>query len=72
MRVAFVPSPTASGSAVAPVAGQGSHQLVATAAAEGLAVLPDGDGVGAGERSTVLRRCARCAGPPWHRGPEPW
>lgn len=34
--------------------GQGSHQLAAMAAADGLAVLPDGDGVAAGERVEVL------------------
>jgi len=34
--------------------GQGSHQLAAMAAANGLAVLPDGDGVGAGEDVTVI------------------
>ena len=33
----------------APVGAQGSHQLAATAAADGLAVLPDGDGVAAGD-----------------------
>src|SRR5690606_13821408 len=31
-----------------PIAAQGSHQLAASAAANGLAVLPDGDGVAAG------------------------
>jgi molybdopterin biosynthesis enzyme len=31
-----------------PVAGQGSHQLTASAGADALAVLPDGDGVRAG------------------------
>lgn len=34
--------------------GQGSHQLTGMAAANGLAVLPDGDGVGAGEVVTVI------------------
>ncbi|HEX2381852.1 MAG TPA: gephyrin-like molybdotransferase Glp [Acidimicrobiales bacterium] len=34
--------------------GQGSHQLAAMAAANGLAVLPDGDGVGAGETVSVI------------------
>jgi molybdopterin biosynthesis enzyme len=34
--------------------GQGSHQLSAMAAADGLAVLPDGDGVGAGDEVDVL------------------
>lgn len=34
--------------------GQGSHQLAAMAAANGLAVLPDGDGVAAGEHVDVL------------------
>jgi molybdenum cofactor synthesis domain-containing protein len=39
---------------VAPVAAQGSHQLVATSVAEGLAVVPDGDGIAAGEVVEVL------------------
>ncbi|HZU72881.1 MAG TPA: gephyrin-like molybdotransferase Glp [Acidimicrobiales bacterium] len=34
--------------------GQGSHVLTAMAAAQGLAVLPDGEGVGAGEAVDVL------------------
>jgi len=34
--------------------GQGSHQLAALAAANGLAVLPDGDGASAGERVRVM------------------
>lgn len=34
--------------------GQGSHQLAALAAANGLAVLPDGDGVGVGDRVRVM------------------
>jgi molybdopterin molybdotransferase len=34
--------------------GQGSHQLAAMAAADGLAVLPDGDGVDAGEPVEVM------------------
>jgi molybdenum cofactor synthesis domain-containing protein len=34
--------------------GQGSHQLASMAAANGLAVLPDGDGVDAGEALTVI------------------
>jgi molybdopterin biosynthesis enzyme len=34
--------------------GQGSHQLAAMAAANGLAVLPDGEGVAAGEEVTVI------------------
>ncbi len=34
--------------------GQGSHQLAAMAAADGLVVLPDGDGVGAGSPVEVL------------------
>lgn len=33
---------------------QGSHQLAALAAANGLAVIPDGDGVAAGERVRVM------------------
>ena len=39
---------------VAPVGAQGSHQLAATAAADGLAVIPDGDGVEAGDQVEVL------------------
>ncbi len=35
--------------------GQGSHQLSALATANGLAVLPDGDGVAAGQRVRVLQ-----------------
>ncbi len=34
--------------------GQGSHQLLAMATANGLAVLPDGDGVAAGEAVSVM------------------
>jgi molybdopterin biosynthesis enzyme len=34
--------------------GQGSHQLSAMAVADALAVLPDGDGVGAGDEVDVL------------------
>jgi len=34
--------------------GQGSHQLTAMAAATGLAVLPDGDGVTDGDEVEVL------------------
>ncbi|QXC63262.1 molybdopterin molybdotransferase MoeA [Aquihabitans sp. G128] len=37
-----------------PVGGQGSHQLAATAGANGLAVLPDGDGVAEGAEVTVV------------------
>ncbi len=37
-----------------PVVGQGSHQLAATAGANALAVLPDGDGVEAGGDVTVV------------------
>ena len=39
---------------VLPLRGQGSHQLSAMARADGLVVLPDGDGVAAGERTEVL------------------
>lgn len=39
---------------VRPLRGQGSHQLSAMARADALAVLPDGDGVAAGERTEVL------------------
>ena len=34
--------------------GQGSHQLAASAAAQGLAVVPDGEGLGRGSRVEVL------------------
>jgi len=37
-----------------PVAAQGSHQLWATAQADGLAVVPDGDGIAAGEEVEVM------------------
>jgi molybdenum cofactor synthesis domain-containing protein len=39
---------------VRPSAGQGSHQLAAAARADGLAVLADGEGVGAGDTVPVL------------------
>ena len=39
---------------VAPVGAQGSHQLAATASADGLACLPDGEGVAAGDAVDVL------------------
>jgi molybdenum cofactor synthesis domain-containing protein len=39
---------------VAPVGGQGSHHLSAMASANALAVLPDGDGVVAGEAVTII------------------
>jgi molybdopterin molybdotransferase len=39
---------------VRPLRGQGSHQLSAMARADGLAVLPDGPGVAAGDRVDVL------------------
>jgi molybdopterin biosynthesis enzyme len=39
---------------VAPVGGQGSHQLAATATANALAELVDGDGVAAGGRVTII------------------
>ena len=39
---------------VRPVGAQGSHQLAATALADALAVLPDGDGLPAGEDVAVL------------------
>lgn len=52
-RVTFAPG--AEGPAVVlPVAAQGSHQLVATASAQGLAVVPDGDGVAEGEPVEVI------------------
>jgi molybdopterin molybdotransferase len=40
---------------VRPSGGQGSHQLAAMAAAQGLAVLPDGPGLDAGDPVEVLR-----------------
>jgi molybdenum cofactor synthesis domain-containing protein len=43
-----------SGWVVCSAGGQGSHQLSALAAANGLAVLPDGDGVGEGEFVEVI------------------
>ena len=39
---------------VRPVGGQGSHQLAATAAANGLAMVPDGDGLAVGDDVTVV------------------
>jgi molybdopterin biosynthesis enzyme len=39
---------------VEPVAAQGSHQLAATALADALVVLPDGDGVPAGTEVAVV------------------
>ena len=39
---------------VRPVAAQGSHQLAATALADALVVLPDGDGVPAGTDVAVV------------------
>jgi molybdenum cofactor synthesis domain-containing protein len=39
---------------VRPVGGQGSHQLVATAAATALAVVPDGDGIASGGPVDVI------------------
>ena len=39
---------------VAPTSAQGSHQMTGLAAADGLAVLPDGDGVTAGGPVVVL------------------
>jgi molybdenum cofactor synthesis domain-containing protein len=39
---------------VQPAGGQGSHQLLALARADALAILPDGPGVSAGERVTVV------------------
>ncbi|MCU1455605.1 MAG: molybdenum cofactor synthesis domain [Acidimicrobiales bacterium] len=43
-----------SGFSAEPVVGQGSHQLAASAGANGLAVLPDGLGVPAGDPVTVV------------------
>ena len=53
VRVTFGPGPDGRVAAT-PVAGQGSHQLVATSAAQGLAVLPDGDGAAEGAPVEVL------------------
>lgn len=39
---------------VRPSGGQGSHQLASAARADGLAVLPDGEGVGAGDAVPVI------------------
>jgi len=39
---------------VAPVNAQGSHQLAATASADAMAVVPDGDGINAGSEVAVL------------------
>jgi molybdopterin biosynthesis enzyme len=39
---------------VRPVSGQGSHQLAATALADALAVVPDGEGLLAGSEVAVL------------------
>ncbi len=39
---------------VRPVAAQGSHQLAATAAADAMAVVPDGEGIEAGSEVAVL------------------
>jgi molybdopterin molybdotransferase len=39
---------------VTPVGAQGSHQLAATASADAMAVIPDGEGVGAGSEVAVL------------------
>ncbi len=52
-RVTFTPDGEGA-TTVVPVAAQGSHQLVATASAQGLAVVPDGDGVLRGEPVEVI------------------
>jgi molybdopterin biosynthesis enzyme len=39
---------------VVPVAAQGSHQLAATASADAMAVVPDGEGISAGDDVAVL------------------
>lgn len=56
LRVTLDPSDpsTAQGWTARPVAAQGSHQLVATSAATGLAIVPDGDGLGAGDPVDVV------------------
>ncbi|MEZ5228533.1 MAG: molybdopterin molybdotransferase MoeA [Acidimicrobiales bacterium] len=53
-RVVVEPEPDGSWR-VRSAGGQGSHQLSALATANGLAVLPDGDGVSAGQRVRVLQ-----------------
>ncbi len=52
-RVIVEPEPDGSWRARS-AGGQGSHQLSALASANGLAVLPDGEGVGTGQRVRVL------------------
>ena len=47
-------SPTTAATTCDPVSAQGSHQLAATALADALVVLPDGDGVPAGTDVAVL------------------
>jgi molybdopterin biosynthesis enzyme len=39
---------------VAPVVAQGSHQLAATALADALAIVPDGDGIPSGGEVEVV------------------
>ena len=46
--------PDAPGGSVSPTSGQGSHQLSAMAAANALAVVPDGDGLAEGDRVEVI------------------
>ncbi len=53
-RVVVDPEPDGSWRARS-AGGQGSHQLSALASANGFAVLPDGEGVGAGQRVRVLQ-----------------
>ncbi len=53
-RVVVAPEPDGSWRAHS-AGGQGSHQLSALATANGLAVLPDGEGVGSGQRVRVLQ-----------------
>lgn len=50
----FVRVRRVSASAVVPVAGQGSHQTAALAAADGLAIVADGDGLPAGAAVDVI------------------
>jgi len=47
-----------------PVAAQGSHQLVATALATGLAIVPDGDGIAAGADVEVIVLATQALVPP--------
>ncbi len=54
VRVVVGASPDGRGFVAHPVGAQGSHQLTATASANGLAVIPDGEGVEPGGEAAVL------------------